>query len=83
MFSGSKKEFEAYSRKIRKLTKKIWKLNVNFPQIGMDWIHKKLETLALESAKYKLELLKSMQKVAYDPANEVTIHWLETTIAHF
>src|SRR3989339_565838 len=82
VFSTSKKEFDRYSNNITVLTRKIWKLDINLPQIGMDWIHQKLETLALESARYKLQLLKSMQTISFDKENEKAIHWLETTITH-
>ncbi|MFA4967626.1 MAG: hypothetical protein WC624_05355 [Candidatus Margulisiibacteriota bacterium] len=80
VFSTSRKEFDIYSQSINMLTKKIWKIDADIPKSGLDWIHKKLETLALESARYKLELLRSMQKLAKDPERAKNIHWLEQAV---
>ena len=77
VFSASRREFILYSRSIGKYTKKIKRIDVDIPSNGMLWINQKLETLALEAARYKLELLRSMEKLSHDPEREKTIRWLE------
>ncbi len=81
IFASSRKEFTAYSKTIKSYTQKIWKLNIDLPDVGLKWIHQRLETLALESARYKLELLRSMQKLAHDHERAKTIRWLEHAVA--
>ncbi len=82
VLSSSQREFKDYSRLINSLTKKIRKIDIDLPQKGMEWIHKKLGTMALEAARYKLELLRSMQTLGRDAERAKTIKWLESTTLH-
>jgi len=81
VFSTSRQEFSLYSKFISQLTHKAWKIEVDIPKEGMKWIHERLETLASESARYKLELLRSLQQIGFEAEREKTIHWLEQTVA--
>jgi len=80
VLSSSRKEFTSYSRRIASLTKKIRQIDIDLPTKGLEWIHKKLETLAVEAARYKLELLRSMEKLGHDPERARNIKWLEATL---
>jgi hypothetical protein len=81
VFSTSRKEFSLYSKFISQLTHKAWKIEVDLPKEGMKWIHERLETLAKESARYKLELLRSLQQIGFEAEREKTVRWLEHTAA--
>jgi len=81
VFSASRQEFSEYSKMIKQLTDRALKIEVNIPQRGMDFIHQKLGLLAREAARYKLELLRSLQTLAPEAEREKTIHWLEHIIA--
>lgn len=81
VFSGSKQEFDQASGVIKFLTNKVLKIKVDIPAGSLNWIKERLETLAKESAKYKLELLRSLQTLSYEAEREKNIKWLETTVA--
>jgi len=81
VFSSSRSEFSSYSKTIQQLTDRALKIEVNIPQRGMDLIHQKLGSLGREAARYKLELLRSLQALAPEAEREKTIHWLEHIIA--
>lgn len=74
-------EFTRASRKIERLTKRAKKLGYDIPQEGIKWIETGLIKLGLETAQYKLELLKSLQKISYDPKREKDISRLAKIIA--
>ncbi|KAF0133839.1 MAG: hypothetical protein FD145_1049 [Candidatus Saganbacteria bacterium] len=76
VFSNSSGEFMKYTKDIKYLTEKIISLNIELPNMDIKWIHQKLETLALDAARYKLELLQSMQKLSHNKENEKMIVWL-------
>ncbi len=82
VFCGSKKDFDSYSKVILNLTQKIRKIDLNLPGELMNLVKTHLEKLALETAVYKLELLRSLQKISPDKAREKDIKWLESTAAH-
>lgn len=73
-------DFIKSSRKIEKLTNKAKKLGYDIPKEGIRWIETGLTKLGLETAEYKLELLKSLQKISYEPEREVDIKRLEKII---
>jgi hypothetical protein len=81
VFSGSQKEFDQASGVIRFLTQKVLKIKVDIPAGSLNWIKERLGTLAKESARYKLELLRSLQTLSYEADREKNIKWLETTVA--
>ncbi len=81
VFCGSKKDFDYYSKIISNHTKKIRKIGLAISGQTFDWISTKLEKLALDTANYKLELLRSMQKLEHNKNRDKEIKWLEDTVA--
>ncbi|MCX5726826.1 MAG: hypothetical protein NT030_06630 [Candidatus Saganbacteria bacterium] len=82
VFSGTKREFSYYSGLIAIYTLKARKIGVGISHEGVKWIETKLKTLALESAEYKLHLLRSMQSITFDKKREKDIRWLTETYEH-
>jgi hypothetical protein len=80
VFSSSQGEFNKLSKLIRKLTIKARGLGIEISREGIQWIEARLETLGIETATYKLNLLNSMQKINYDKSREKDIKWLSITI---
>lgn len=76
VFSGSKKDFDFYSEVISCYTQKIRKIDVAISEEGFNWVKTRLKQLAVDTAKYKLELLRSMQKLNFDKSREKEITWL-------
>lgn len=82
VFTSSKKEFQYYSKLIIRYTLKARKIGVGISHKGVKWIETKLKILALESAEYKLNLLKSMQSLSFEKKREKDIKWLTKTYEH-
>lgn len=82
VFSSTKKEFEETTEKIRSDTLRARKLGLKINPEGVKLVEAKLEKMAYDAAHYKLDLYKSMQKMAHDPAREKDILWLERIIGH-
>ncbi|MBI5700979.1 hypothetical protein HZC34_03905 [Candidatus Saganbacteria bacterium] len=78
---GTKNEFEELSIKIAKATKDARGLGLKISRKGVRFVEAKLETLAYETASYKLELLRSMQKISFDKEREKDICWLKAVIS--
>lgn len=74
-------EFIKSSRRIEKLTKRAKKLGFDIPQEGIKWIETGLAKLGLDTARYKLELLRSLQKISYESKRENDIKSLSKIIA--
>lgn len=83
VFSDSYQQFNRYSLSITKYTIKARKLGYDLPKKGVQWIESRLETLALETADYKLKLLKSMQKLGYDKEREENIKQLTFAVERY
>jgi hypothetical protein len=74
VFSISAKEFEQSSKQIEQLTKLTRSLAIDISQRGFKLIETNLHSLAIQTAKYKIELLQSLQNLDNNPsrANEIT-----------
>ncbi len=70
ILTTSSMEFLNSSRRIEKLTRRAKKLGYDIPQAGIKWIETGLAKLGLDTAKYKLELLRSLQKISYEVKRE-------------
>ena len=81
ILTTSSMEFLRSSRKIEKLTKRAKKLGYDIPQEGIKWIETGLTKLGLDTAKYKLELMRSLQKISFDPKRDDDIKRLSKIIA--
>jgi len=80
ILTASSDDFEKESRAIEKLTKKARTLGYDIPAEGIKWINTGLAQLAYDSASYKAELLKSMQKLSFDEKREKDIRHLEAIL---
>ncbi len=80
ILTTSSNEFDIDSVQIARFTLKAKRLGYDIPKEGVRWIETRLETLALESAEYKLELLKSLQTIAPDPKRNRDISRLASII---
>jgi len=80
ILTASSDDFEKESRAIEKLTKKARTLGYDIPAEGIKWINTGLAQLAYDSASYKAELLKSMQKLTFDGKREKDIKHLEAIL---
>ncbi|OGC09567.1 hypothetical protein A2246_06360 [candidate division WOR-1 bacterium RIFOXYA2_FULL_37_7] len=76
VLSETKKAFEALTHKINAYTGRTRELGLHISREGAKWIETKLEDMALQAAKYKIELLKSMQTLSYEANREKDIKWL-------
>ncbi len=83
VFSSSQKDFIYFSFLIEKLTLKARRLGSHISASGSVWIRQKLEDLAIETAQYKLDLMRSLQKLEFDSQRENDIQWLEKTLLKF
>ena len=81
ILTTSSDEFDKASKKIEKLTDKAKKLGYDIPKEGVKWIETGLTKLAHETALYKLELLRSLQMISFDPKRENDISRLSKIIA--
>ncbi|MEK7376228.1 MAG: hypothetical protein AABZ57_03565 [Candidatus Margulisiibacteriota bacterium] len=81
ILTSTSDDFEKESKKIEQLTKKARGLGYDIPAEGLKWIDTGLEQLAYNSAAYKSELLKSMQKMAFDQKREKDIKHLASILA--
>ncbi len=73
-------DFNLDSRHIEKLTKRANRLGFDIPKEGLEWIQRGLRDLAMETAKYKLELMKSLQQLSFDKNRNKDIARLTNTI---
>ena len=80
ILTASSDDFEKESRAIEKLTKKARVLGHDIPAEGIKWINTGLAQLAYDSASYKTQLLKSMQKMSFDSQREKDIRHLEAIL---
>lgn len=80
IFSTSYRDFLRHSRTIASLTIRARSLGLGITTQGARWIEKKLSTLALDTANYKLNLLKSVQKIGFDKKREKEIRQLQNAI---
>lgn len=81
ILTTSSMEFIRSSRRIEKLTKRAKRLGFDIPQEGIKWIETGLAKLGLDTAKYKLELLRSLQKISFETKREKDIKSLTKIIA--
>ncbi len=81
ILTTSSMEFLNSSRRIEKLTRRAKKLGYDIPQEGIKWIETGLTKLGLDTARYKLELLRSLQKISYEEKREDDIKRLSKIIA--
>jgi hypothetical protein len=82
VFCGSPNEFNELSETINYLTRKARKLESRLQQEETRLLHAGLEKLALDTANYKLELLKSLQEIDPSEQNTKDIKWLSAVIQH-
>lgn len=71
VLSNSKTDFESLSQRIKKHTLSLCKKEAR------GWLEVKLDKLTLNTAQYKLNLLKSMQALEFDAQQEKNIKWLQ------
>ncbi|MCX5750004.1 MAG: hypothetical protein NTZ10_07215 [Candidatus Saganbacteria bacterium] len=81
ILTTSSREFDVASKEISRLTKKSNTLGYDIPKEGIKWIETGLEKLALDTAIYKLELLRSLQKISFDPNRNRDIQHLSAITA--
>jgi len=82
IFTTSWQDFDKYSTKIIKLTKSIRDLGQGIPAEGLKWVESEIETLAIQSATYKLNLLRTIQELEYDVKREKDITHLSKVLLH-
>lgn len=82
VFCESFREFAQHSAVISYLTQKARKLGTHISEEGVKLLQIELEKLAMDTAQYKLELLKSMQEISPDKTIEKDIRRLSSVIAH-
>jgi hypothetical protein len=80
VFSRSESEFSKLSSKINLLTKEARRIGTDISREGVKFVEARLELMALETASYKIEFLRSMQTLGYDKNAERDLKWLTTTI---
>ena len=80
VFTSSASQFDLYSKEIVLKTRMARRLGFDIPKEGVAWIEAELETLAFNTATYKLDLLKSMQNLAFDKEREKDLKHLASTI---
>lgn len=80
VLSSSQKDFIYFSFIIEKLTLKARRLGSHISPSGSEWLRQKLEDLAIETAQYKLDLMRSLQKLEFDSQRENDIQWIEKTL---
>ncbi|MCX5751622.1 MAG: hypothetical protein NT099_08170 [Candidatus Saganbacteria bacterium] len=81
VLSGSEESFFSYSQQISSLTIKARRLATDITEKSYSLVENKLESLALEAARYKLQFLKSMQNLEYQKDRDKEIKWIENLIA--
>jgi hypothetical protein len=81
ILTTSSMEFLRSSRKIERLTNRAKKLGYDIPQEGIKWIETGLTRLGLETARYKLELLRSLQKISFEAKRDGDIARLSKIIS--
>ena len=80
VFAVSSDEFERYSKEIRRFTRLARSLAVDFGQKGVQLIETNLKDLAIQTARYKIELLHSLQKIENNPDRVEELHQIENTL---
>lgn len=80
IFSYSSREFATITKEINRLSRKARRVHINIPEEEIKWIDDHLTHMALQAAQYKLNLLKSLQKLSFDREREDNIKWLQHTI---
>jgi hypothetical protein len=80
VFAASSQEFNEHSQVIAYLTKKARKIGAHVSEEGNKLLQAQLENLAVDTANYKLELLKSLQQIAPNPKVEKDILWLTAVV---
>jgi len=81
ILTSSSREFDKVSGAITKLTNRSNSLGYDIPKEGIKWIESGLENLALETARYKLELLRSLQKLSFEESRNRDIQHLTSVIS--
>ncbi len=81
ILTTSSNEFDSVSSKISKLTSISRGVGKGISKDSIKWIEAGLEKTALAAATYKLELLRSLQKMSFDKKREFDIEHLATTIS--
>ncbi len=81
ILTTSSREFDSASKKITRLTAVSRGIGKNISKESIKWIEAGLEKTALAAAKYKLELLQSLQKMNFDKKRKFDIDHLTVTIA--
>jgi hypothetical protein len=76
LLTDDRSEFERLSKEIQKET-----ISAAKPE-ARAWLGAQLDKLTLDAAEYKLNLIKSLQKMELDPKHEKHIKWLKKIIAH-
>ncbi len=74
LLSESQREFAALSRRINQETLRAAK-----PE-AKAWLEAQMNKLTLESANYKLKLLRSLQSLNFDAKHQASIKWLDQVI---
>jgi hypothetical protein len=80
VLSYSSGEFSNITKEINRLSRKARRIHINVPEEEIKWIDDHFQHLALQAAQYKLNLLKSLQKLSFDKEREGNIKWLQNTI---
>jgi len=75
LLSETQEEYKTYTEEIRKETISIAK-----PE-AREWLEKELNRLTLESAAYKLKLLKSLQSMEINTSHAENIRWLQKIVS--
>ena len=81
VFSSSEEQFEKLSGLIGYFTKKARHIGMGVSKEGAKLVEAKVVQIALDTAAYKLELLKSMQSLEHDKSMDKDIKWLSEVIA--
>jgi len=75
LLSETQEEFKTYTDEIRKET-----LSIAKPE-AREWLEKELNRLTLDSAAYKLKLLKSLQSMELNTSHKEDIRWLQKIVS--
>ncbi|MFA4858078.1 MAG: hypothetical protein WC636_02205, partial [Candidatus Margulisiibacteriota bacterium] len=82
IFCGAYRDFNELSETIDYLTRKARKLESRISWEESRLLHAGLEKLAIDTANYKLELLKSLQEIDPSEQNAKDIKWLTAVLHH-
>lgn len=81
ILTTSSDDFDGISGAIEKLTSKANRLGFDIPKEGIKWIETGLNRLGLETAQYKLDLLRSLQTLSFDEKRESDVNHLNRIIS--